>query len=237
MLDDDQGDQAMALRLKRARINAGYASASEFARNVSVNITTYHHHENGRRGIGNDYAQLYARALNVATATLLYGEDLHGTSSVPIVGVIGPGGKVLPMHNNLDSLDHVVFDTRDLDLPPTDTVRDAVASPSRRALALPDFQQLQALIITGDALYPAYSNNDVVLHRRLIRDPNTLRKLHGRECVVELKSGARLLRMVTMQGDGLATLCAYASPPMINVEIVAAAPVELVVRNQGWHTD
>jgi transcriptional regulator with XRE-family HTH domain len=73
-----------ATRLRRARIARGYASASEAARAIGVQIPTYTGHENGTRGIGRARAEQYARVFGVKTSFLLMLADgPDGGSSAP----------------------------------------------------------------------------------------------------------------------------------------------------------
>ncbi|MFZ4761475.1 MAG: helix-turn-helix domain-containing protein [Alphaproteobacteria bacterium] len=64
----------VAVRLKQARIEAGFSSASDFARRLGINQPTYQRHEEGERGIKGHMARLYANALGVKLSWLLTGE-------------------------------------------------------------------------------------------------------------------------------------------------------------------
>ncbi|SPL65406.1 LexA family transcriptional regulator [Ochrobactrum soli] len=59
-------------RLKVARVNAGYKSATDAARSMGVKVVTYTAHENGTRGFDKD-ALLYAKHYGVDPAWLLFG--------------------------------------------------------------------------------------------------------------------------------------------------------------------
>lgn len=61
-------------RLKRARIAAGYASASDAATAMGISRATYIGHENGSRAFRIEAAEKYARWFRVRTAWLLTGE-------------------------------------------------------------------------------------------------------------------------------------------------------------------
>lgn len=63
-----------AARLKKAREDAGYSSASAAAEALGVPLATYTQHENGRRGIPRDAAPQYARRFKVPEEWLLYGK-------------------------------------------------------------------------------------------------------------------------------------------------------------------
>lgn len=61
----------MADRLRKARIAAGYSSASDAARAFNWGESGYRHHENGTRPFGVDDAKRYARAFRVNPGWLL----------------------------------------------------------------------------------------------------------------------------------------------------------------------
>lgn len=61
-------------RLKLARENAGYDTASEAARRFGWAVPTYLAHENSARGLRPKVAAKYAKAFNVSVAWLLYEE-------------------------------------------------------------------------------------------------------------------------------------------------------------------
>ena len=196
-------DDAVARRLRKARIEAGWTSAISFARAHGLNQTSYSHHENGRRRVRPDVAKMYAQILKLPAGTLLYGEQLHSVPRVRIVGRIGPEGKIDPVLS-IEGLPQTVV--------------------------LPDPSDMVAHVVCGDELYPAYRNGDIVLHRALDADNFDLASLHGHECVIEMADGRQLLRQISVQPDGRVTLFAYHAPPMFDQRIVAAAPIEFVQR-------
>lgn len=71
-------------RLRKARIGAGYASASVAARSLGVSPSTYIHHENGTRDFGEDAATLYARRYHVTISWLLLGEGEMETEDLAL---------------------------------------------------------------------------------------------------------------------------------------------------------
>jgi DNA-binding XRE family transcriptional regulator len=204
MMQAHQND--VANRLRRARIEAGWPSAIGFARAHGLNQTTYSHHENGRRQVSADVARMYARIFKLPAGTLLYGEQLHSIPRVRIVGRIGAEGKIEAMIR---------------------TEKQA------QTVTLPDPADMVAHVVCGDDLYPAYRNGDVVLHRALDRSEFDLALMHGQECVVEMADGRVLLRQITVQPDGKATLICYHAPPQFDQKIVAAAPIEFVQRRMN----
>lgn len=198
-------DNDANLRLRRARMNAGFATAADFARHYGIKTTSYQHHENGHRDLTPDRAKLYAKFLKLPPGELLYGEQLRSLVDIPIVGSISSTGYIKAMSQTLE------YD------PPT--------------AVLPDLTQLVGHRIEGNDLYPAYRDGDIVFHQKLIPGRFDLQDLHGLECVVETQAGDRMLRQVVGQPDGRATLIAYHAPPLLNQSLVAAAPIVIVKRN------
>lgn len=222
-------DQAAAARLKRARIEAGYRTAVEFARKLGINMTTYHHHENGRRNIPEDVARHYANALDLDFSSLLFGDELRKVASVPIVGVIHGRGEITLMKDTSSDL-CAALSSGD------EAQKNWAESPGQtlQKIHVPDFSRMEALIVRDNELWPAYRIDDVVFFYTLVRIERggMPPEWHGVECVCLLKDGRRLLRQVFVQQDGGVTLVGYATvPPMINAPIIAASPVEWVRRH------
>lgn len=78
-----------AERLRDARKKAGFESASDAARELGWQTSTYIHHENGTRSFTVDAAKRYARAYRVTAAWLL---DLDGSTRT--------GGRIVEFSND-----------------------------------------------------------------------------------------------------------------------------------------
>jgi DNA-binding XRE family transcriptional regulator len=211
--------RSAANRLKTARMKAGYISAKDFARAVGMSVTTYQHHENGRRSINPKIAAVYANVLSTSANFLLFGEELQTRTTARIVGYLVAGGRVTRMLQEK------------IDIPAA--LRPGAGErPFGQSLIenIPDPRDLDALPVVGDDLYPAYRNGDVVMHTPLESIRRIDPALQGKECVCELDDGTCLVRTVTIQPDGRATLIGHAVPPMLNARIVAVAPVVMVIR-------
>jgi len=192
--------ETAAERLKRLRIAAGYRSARAFAEAVGVSPVTYHHHENGRRGMPRDVAALYAEKLNVPAGQLLYGETSQTARSARVVGSITAKGTV-----KLGEADEI---TLPQDVDPIGVV---------------------ALVVDTEELWPAYRPGDHVYYRPTERTAPA-RDCNGRDCVVTLADGSTVLRMFMFAGAGKANLMAFSGPPMLNVEYITAFPVISILR-------
>jgi SOS-response transcriptional repressor LexA len=73
-------------RLRQAREAAGYASAAEAARALSMKPATYTHHENGTRAFSKLSAIMYARKFGVDPSWLLFGDGkpVHSPDPAPV---------------------------------------------------------------------------------------------------------------------------------------------------------
>ena len=192
-------------RLMQLRIAAGFPSASAGSRAIGVSNITYQHHENGTRGISRKMASFYAGFFKVPAGLLLYGETPVVTIDVPIVGVINDGGKVGERMSPSQYLPETT---------PAPPFVDA---------------ELLALVVISDELYPAYRPGDVVFFDLLQEiDDN---RLDGRECIIELTDGTRLLRVIHRQANGLFTLVTYnTGKPTVDASLAGATPIMWVQR-------
>lgn len=66
-------------RLKKARLNAGYASPADAADAMGVPRPSYYHHENGTRDFSNEDAVRYAKKYKVRPEWLVFGNDSDET--------------------------------------------------------------------------------------------------------------------------------------------------------------
>ncbi|WP_050763391.1 helix-turn-helix domain-containing protein [Roseibium sp. TrichSKD4] len=60
-------------RLRKARKDAGFASATAAAESLGVNLSTYISHENGNRDFNEEIAAKYARRFSVDVTWLIFG--------------------------------------------------------------------------------------------------------------------------------------------------------------------
>ncbi|WP_113946213.1 LexA family transcriptional regulator [Pseudochrobactrum asaccharolyticum] len=74
-------------RLRQARLNAGFKSASAAARAMGVNPITYTAHENGGRGINAEAAKHYAKHLGIDPVVLIFNstDDTEGSEEQGLV--------------------------------------------------------------------------------------------------------------------------------------------------------
>jgi SOS-response transcriptional repressor LexA len=92
-------NDARSIRLKQARVQAGYETATDAARALGVSIPTYTSHENGIRGFPASRAEQYARRFKVSLEWLLTGKGdpshsrlIHQDADfVPLAGDVEAG--------------------------------------------------------------------------------------------------------------------------------------------------
>ncbi|HWI27845.1 MAG TPA: S24 family peptidase [Stellaceae bacterium] len=191
-----------AKRLRRARLEAGYEDATAAARRFGWVIPTYLAHENGSRGFGLARAQLYAQAFKVNWQWLLTGEgSLSSNLRVPVSGYVGAGWLVYPIDEGVGS-----GGIEEVELPPG------------------VYGDYAAFKVRGDSNYPAYRDNEIIFVRREGGPPQDF--LH-RECVLDTDDGRRLLKTLTPGSrKGHFTLISFNAPPIVDVRVTWASPVE-----------
>ncbi|ONG52211.1 hypothetical protein BKE38_14910 [Pseudoroseomonas deserti] len=123
-------------------------------------------------------------------------------ASVPVVGYIGAGEQVLPFD---DAAMGAGLEQAD---PPPGAEPGTVA-----------------VVVRGDSMFPAFWDGDILYYSReagFDRDGCLYN-----ECIVKLRDGPIYIKRVTPGGQpGLYTLQSYNAPPMADVAIDWAAPVQ-----------
>lgn len=187
-------------RLRHAREQAGFESASAAADRFRWTESTYRAHENGNRGIPKRKAEIYARAFRVSVEWLILGRGEDRKKPVALVGYVGAAMQIFPFDDggSLEDID-----------PPPGVGPDAVA-----------------VCVKGDSMFPRYSEGDVLIYDEHL----PLARVDGRECVVKVRSGPTLVKLVRLQPDQRITLESWNAPPMRDLELEWAAPVKWVQR-------
>ena len=202
----ERANETAGQRMERIRVACGYETAADAARAMGTSVTSYQHHENGTRGITPKMAKVYAKHFNVQAGYLLYGVDTSAVPvDVPIVGVIDEGGCILD--------------------------RISIASGLPKTTPAPPFVEgrLLALVVSCTDLHPAYRPGDCVFFDLLqeVHDHS----LDGRECIVDLGGGEKVMRVIHRQFNGHFMLLAYNGiAPQIR-RIAGATPILWVQRN------
>lgn len=187
-------------RLRKAREEAGYQSASDAARAMGVGETAYYNHENGWRGLSRG-AERYARFFRVSVDWLLFGKGemrprpRNGALALPVMGKVGAGA-VVDMPDDpagLESLGEVQISVDG------------------------DF----LLEVEGESQWPRYLPGERVIVQG---QPSPPEKLVGEYAVVQvLDDGRRLLKMLRRgRKAGLWRLESHNAAPEEDVTLMAA---------------
>ena len=138
-------------RLKWARFNAGYQSATDFSASIGMKEVTYRAYENNQNGFAR-HAPLFAERLGVTSDWLIKGGDLPSLPLRPTVR------SVLPEDNIFETILRAVLEQRapgnwsdDLIKDLTRVVREAVEFLAKHQGMAADPQSVHALA-TGIAL-------------------------------------------------------------------------------------
>lgn len=184
------------LRLIQARETAGFETATDAARHYGWAESTYLAKENGTRGITAKNASVYGKAFGVSPEWVLYGTN--ATLGVQVIGYVGAGAEVFS------------YD----DYPRGDGLRVVEKPPNSD-------QNFVAVEVRGDSMYPAYQNGDVLYYSEHAHDKS---QAQGRDCIVSLADGRKLVKRVEFTSDGV-TLISHNAPPIYVDSIEWAAPV------------
>lgn len=198
-------------RLAQVRLRHGYESAREAAHKIGISHVTYYHHENGRRNPSVQAVEIYAGHFKVSADWLLYGEKTTVGRSVPVVGAVSPGGKVV------------------------DPMLVAAPLPTSVRIVSENPGELLSLVVETDDLYPAYRPGDVVIYAKPACGPLNPAEVNGRECVVVLTNGQTLLRICHADPDGYWTLECYHARTIQGARLASASPVISVQREACTH--
>ncbi|ACB97373.1 transcriptional regulator, XRE family (plasmid) [Beijerinckia indica subsp. indica ATCC 9039] len=196
-------------RLRRARKNAGFPSATEAARAFGWNANTYRSHENGERGVRMAMAERYAKAFRVSVPWLLTGMPHPDARCVAcLAGRVVAQGRI-------------------------ETHRPGGSPLSCKNIMLPYPVPEGALVfeITGDHLWPRYESGDVVVCWKPAR---TLQEADGWEAAVKLADGQIYLKTVRYREGHQADLVSHNSAPLVNKHVTHAQKVFGSIRADAW---
>lgn len=188
-------------RLERARVEAGFDTASEAARALELSEPTYMAHENGSRGFKGS-AERYSAFFKVSLEWLWSGKGQmkrRGGRSAPAVGYIGAGSEVVPFDDHAPGAG-----LEDVEIPPG-VPEDSVV-----------------VIVRGDSMYPRYKDGERLFYIKTERNPADL---IGQECVVKLEDGRMYVKDLEKGSGGGFDLISHNAPPLRNQAVEWAAPV------------
>ena len=154
-------------RLKHARLQAGFKTASEAAKALGVPYGTYAGHENGNRLIDESTLKFYAHELKTDLIWLAFGSLIKGNSRVSVQGHVGEGGRVKTLLGSASTNELIDF-----------------------PFFLPS--GVYAAVIVGDYLRPRYNDGDVITFHG--DSPFKKDDLIGEELLVNIGDGCWHLR-------------------------------------------
>ena len=206
-------------RLRKSRIARGYGGAAEAADAFGWNRNTYSSNENGNAPFSYKKAQAYAAAFGVR-ADWLYSGEAPGAAggakgpTIPVVGYVGAASEYFGFDDHAQGagLDEI-------DRPP--------GVPERAV----------AVIVRGDSGYPAIRDGMVLVYWNCVPDPTDL---VGEDCFVRLRDGRTVVKLLERGSQtGLWTLVSInaSAPPIRDVEIEWAAPIEIRLRKKNWKAE
>jgi len=198
-------NHAIAERLRRARIAAGYSSAEAAAQALGLPPQSYRNNENGSRGIrSGGKAERLAKFFRVSLEWLIAGRgDMYGERmGIPIVGLVGAGSSVEP-------------------------VGDTAAAEPPGNISLPEGQHLAGLVVRGDSQWPRFLEGEIILFDTRTRSPA---ELVNQYAVVDLDDGRRMIKKLARTGRvGHWTLLSHNREPETVDNILAAYEVKGVL--------
>lgn len=198
--------ETSAQRLQRARIAAGFTTASEAARAFGWNENTYRSHENGERGLKKSVAEKYAKSFKVNVGQIMFGDaEIDMRSRVSIVGEIGLGG-------------HVKLPTR-----------SSKKYDAQLGLMFNNF--VRAFVVEQDANLVVFQPGDLLLVWALNTETDVI---FGSYSIVEIDDKT-LLRLVQKGSRrGLVHLEFPLMPTMVDASPSAISVVHAIVPQSQW---
>ncbi len=197
-------------RLKEARIAAGFKSAAEAARVISMPYPSYMHLESGARSF-DKHASTLARRFRVNLEWLLTGRgEMRGKTasgqSVPVIGIVGLGENI-DWHGDDSMLDEVIVD-------------------------FPLSKDCFALECRGDSMLPRLRHGDLVIACHNTPAPE---RLYGEEAVVKVENGPYLLKILRRGYEpGTFNLESHNAPPRENQTLEWIAILRAILPKGQW---
>ncbi len=189
---NEEEQKKIGTRLKSARKDAGYPTATDAASALAINYQTYAAHENGNRGISKEALKLYAKRFHVTLDWLLTGKK-GAIFSVPLMGYIGAGAEIMP----------------DFEQVPPDGL-EQIEIP----FSLPD--EMVAFQVRGDSMLPVYREGCIIIVYRNQKKP--LEAFYGQDAAVRTSDGRRFIKTIVRGADGV-NLMSWNANPIENVSL------------------
>lgn len=200
-----------AARLKKARAEAGFASARSAAIHFGWNVSTYSAHEGGANGLSASTARQYGVSFGVSAAWLLTGErdQTENIGVIPLVGNVGAGGQISA---------------------PTEEYKPGRFTEVRLVVSIPGAKW--AYRVDGREHYPRYDDGTLLIARELEPDPTPYL---GKECVVYTVDGRAFVRVIREGSEaGLYDLEHFREETIRNVDVRSVGKICAAIPADEW---
>ena len=197
-------------RLRQARATAGLRRA-QLAERTGYSVSAVGALENGQNDLRPEVAELFAPVLKTTAAWLLTGAGPDSVRKIPIVGYVGAGSELSFFDDYAQGAG-----LEEIDAPPG-SADNAVA-----------------VVVRGDSGYPLIRDGMTLVYWNRYEDPS---QLVGENCFVRLDDGRVLVKIIepgTEPGRWTLASINAATPPIRNVKIEWAAPIEVMLRSRNW---
>lgn len=195
-------------RIRTARLAAGFSQV-KLAAEIGVAQTTLSAWESGKNEPSREDIRRLAQVLGIDASQIeALNNDGASTRTIDVMGYVGAGQLIEPIGDS-DAIDHII-------------------APPMAPL------NAQAFIVRGHSMQPAYRDGNVIICWSWYDDP---RPILGMPAIVKLSDGQMALKTIELGSrPGLFTLVSLNQmfPPMRDVQIAGAAPVEITLRRANW---
>lgn len=200
---DRTAKQKFGERLKHMRKNIKNINQTELGSLMNVKQSTISRWEAGIDEPEHDHIRALADLFRCTTDYLLGSDTLHVNPRItPVVGYVGAGGVNIP------------FD----DYAHGDGMEEVETPPGLNETTV-------AVKVTGDSMYPAYEDGDIIFYIRNGIDVDE-NECIGRQCIIKVSEGPIYIKRLSRgSSPGLFHLESHNAPPMHDKTIEWAARV------------
>ena len=200
---DSSAKQKFGERLKHMRKSIKNINQTELGHLMGVKQSTISRWESGIDEPEHDHIRALSELFKCTTDYLLGTDVFHENSSVtPVVGYVGAGGINTP------------FD----DYAHGDGMEEVETPPGLN-------ESTVAVKVSGDSMYPAYEDGDIIFYIRDGTDINEDECI-GKQCIIKVSDGAIYIKRLSRgSAPGLYHLESHNAPPMHDKTIEWATKV------------
>lgn len=200
------------------RIMAEYGlSVNGWTKKAKISEGALRHFLSGtNNSLGGDKIEMLANAIGKTASELLSNSS---SAKVAVLGYVGAGGQVYPINDLPIMPASALMESEDstincefVDAPP------GVSS-----------SEIACVKVRGHSMHPVYKDGEYLFYRRTVDFKDSF---IGEDCIVELQDGRLLLKTLRRGlGNDKFNLDSYSEPPIVDVSIRWAAPIEWIKKN------